>query len=673
MPESSHKIYADAVAAHKKGDLVAAEQGYRALISTNLSEPEPQYLLGAVLAQRGCPADALAPLRTCLNHQPNHAPALNILGSVLSGLGQDDDAIDALNKAATLEPKNAKIRFNLAKACISGKQFELGSEALAALIEIAPDHLEARTAFAACLIELGRPEESIKALTQSISDGHKDARIFEVLIQSLLDTQQYEVALTHAEAARGLWPNSNVLLLAYATTLRLLSRNDEALKAFEALVAAEPNNDYFFNKFSEFLYDTGQWKEAESYGNRALTLAPESAKALTNMGRIYLQRGNFKGAQELYEKAIRIEPDYADVRNNYGNLLLYMDQTGTALEHFDLAIELKPHHQGFRFNRSVTKFTNGDIKGAWREHRTRLNKDGSPVSREWGLPEWDGETLSGKSIVLWGDQGLGDQVIHARCAPAVAAVSNACGLECSNRLTKLFERSFPGVEIFSSKEPLEHILTRGPFDFHCASLDMNCSQYTTPADIRAQPYLKADPELTASLRKKYRAAMGERPLIGISWWSGYSTQAHFKSIPLLQWREIVSVPDATFVSLQYGDGCDELAPMVAETGLTILHDPDVDPAGDMDVFAAQVAAMDLVITISNTTAHFAGALGVPVWNMTPTGPGRLWYWFLEGENSPWYESMRLFRHKYDEGWESVLSSVSDLLTKTAPDLLSVAD
>jgi len=92
--------------------------------------------------------------------------------------------------------------------------------------------------------------------------------------------------------------------------------------------------------------------------------------------------------------------------------------------------------------------------------------------------------------------------------------------------------------------------------------------------------------------------------------------------------------------------------------------------GDLDLFAAQVAAMDLVITISNTTAHFAGALGVPVWNMTPTGPGRIWYWFLEGESSPWYESMRLFRHRHDEGWGDVLGRVSNQLRKTAPNLLS---
>ena len=670
MPGSLSKVYTDAVTAHKSGDLVAAEQGYRTLAAANPSEPDAYYLLGAVLTQRGCQEEALGPLRTCLNHQPNHAPALNVLGSVLSGLGQDEEAINALSKAAALKPNNSKIRFNLAKACIRGEQFELGSQTLAALIEMAPGHLDAINAYAACLAELGRIDDAIKFLVKSVSSGLKDAGVFENLIQRLLDAKKYEDALTYAESARAHWPDNNVLLLAYATTLRLLSRQNDALEAFDELVTAEPENGYFLNKLSGFLYDIGRWKEAESYGRRALELAPESASALNNMGRIRQQQGDLNGSKILYEKAITIDPEYADVHNNYGNLLLYTDQIAKAMEHFDIAIELKPQNQGFRFNRSVTRFTNGEINGAWREHRSRFGKGDLSASREWELPEWDGEAVLGKNVLLWGEQGIGDQIIHARCAPAIAAIADNCGLECSKRLTKLFERSFPEITVFSSKEPQNQILQKGPFDFHCASLDMNCSLYKTPPDIPARPYLKADPDLTAALRKKYRSTFGDRPLIGISWWSGYSTHAHFKSIPLRKWKDILSFPDVAFVSLQYGEGCDELTPMTEETGLTILQDPDVDPMGDLDLFAAQVAAMDLVITISNTTAHFAGALGVPVWNMTPTGPGRIWYWFLEGESSPWYESMRLFRHRHDEGWGDVLGRVSNQLRKTAPNLLS---
>ena len=123
-------------------------------------------------------------------------------------------------------------------------------------------------------------------------------------------------------------------------------------------------------------------------------------------------------------------------------------------------------------------------------------------------------------------------------------------------------------------------------------------------------------------------------------------------------NEIISLFKKTASKGNYVLG-DELNEFETETGLKIFTDKDINPSGDLDNFAAQVASMDLVITISNTTAHMAGALGVPIWNILPTGPGRLWYWFLSGSTSPWYKSMRLFRHAYNEGWKTLAALIAE--------------
>jgi hypothetical protein len=237
-------------------------------------------------------------------------------------------------------------------------------------------------------------------------------------------------------------------------------------------------------------------------------------------------------------------------------------------------------------------------------------------------------------------------------------------LECSKRLVKLFTRSFPNTQIFGVLEPPNSKLSDDNIDFHASTLDVNCSLYKSPKNIDSKPYLRADQELSKKLRGEYQSINGQKPLVGISWWSGGTHASHFKSTTLDQWLSILRIPNITFVNLQYGDRSDEIKNFEEKYKIQLFTDENIDPMGDMDPFAAQVSAMDLVITISNTTAHLSGALGVPVWNMVPTGPGRLWYWFIHGKKCPWYDSMVLFRHGYKDGWMTVIDQVANLLEDT---------
>lgn len=661
MSDDISEIYSDAVAAHQQGDFDAAERGYRAILSTKPSEAEVQYLLGALLWQRRDAENAVPLLQACLRAQPNHVAALSTLGAAFAALGLADQAIQELERAAKLSPEDPKALFNLAKAYLDSERFDLGAETLQRFLKLAPNHAAATQGYATCLVGLDRIGEAISALEEAINVHRDNPDLVESCVQQLLNVGRFDDALKHVDTARQRWPSSDTMLLAQATTFRLLNRHEDALAAFQLLVEQAPDNENYLNSFGGYLYGTGKWKDAESLVVRSLKIKPDSHSALTNMGRIRQQRGDFDGAKICYQKALRLTPTYADAHNNLANLFLYMDDADQALVHFDRAVELKPSSNDMRYNRSLAKMTAGKISSSVHEHRHRFDKENPSVGREWESPLWANEPIDGKNILLWGEQGIGDQVIFARCAPVIASKAKYCALECSPRLTTLFKRSFPGIDIHPASSPPPEELTEKSFDFHCSTLDMDCSLYANPTDISSKPYLKADPELTRSIREKYRASADDAPLIGISWWSGITSQAHFKSTPLKQWQSILCDTPATFVSLQYGEGRNEVEPIKSIPGIDLIDDRDIDPMGDLDVFAAQIAAMDLVITISNTTAHMAGALGVPTWTLTPTGPGRVWYWFMEGQTSPWYESMTLFRHGYNEGWDGVLKDIADRL------------
>ena len=134
-----------------------------------------------------------------------------------------------------------------------------------------------------------------------------------------------------------------------------------------------------------------------------------------------------------------------------------------------------------------------------------------------------------------------------------------------------------------------------------------------------------------------------------------------KSIPLPTWTEILPAPDVAFISLQYGETAADIEGAERALGVRVAIDEGIDPVRDLDGFAAQIAAMDLVISVSNTTVHLAGALGQRAWAMIPSDRGRLWYWFLDRTDSPWYARLRLFRKPVGGRWTGALAEVGAAL------------
>ena len=225
-------------------------------------------------------------------------------------------------------------------------------------------------------------------------------------------------------------------------------------------------------------------------------------------------------------------------------------------------------------------------------------------------------------------------------------------------MSALFKRSFPEVDIIARNlESNVDVLAFAP-DFQLAMAELG--RICRP-DLLSFPkhsgYLRPDREVVEEVRKRYQKLAAGRAIIGISWKSDNPRTGGFKSTSLQHWLPILQTKDTFFVSLQYGEQDEDIRNVNSALDLGIYRDLSIDAKGDLDRFAAQVAAMDLVITTSNTTAHFAGALNTPVWVLIPEGPGSLWYWFLSRADSPWYPSMTLFRQSSPGQWADVLSAV----------------
>jgi hypothetical protein len=293
----------------------------------------------------------------------------------------------------------------------------------------------------------------------------------------------------------------------------------------------------------------------------------------------------------------------------------------------------------------------GGLAEGWKDWLLRHETD---KKSRFIQPWWDGSDPQGKTILVWNEQGLGDEIIFASMLPELQAQDAKIILEANQRLVPLFARSFPDIEVIPRQTPphprtLDAALQvssegMGPF-FRAGMKDFT----------GGKPFLRCDEAKRAALRKKYEG-FGKKRIIGISWRSKAKLVGLYKSSELKEWASLLSMPDTLFVDLQYGDTAEE-----RKSFPQLYHDPEIDQMQDMDAFAAQVAACDAIVTVSNTAAHVAGALGVPTHVMLHAARGVLWYWFKESDRSPWYASARLYRQAQGGNWQDVIERVKAAL------------
>jgi hypothetical protein len=322
--------------------------------------------------------------------------------------------------------------------------------------------------------------------------------------------------------------------------------------------------------------------------------------------------------------------------------------------------------------------------------------------RAYLQPLWTGERLPSGRLLLWGEQGVGDEIMFAGLLPDVILTGSRITLDCDPRLQPLFARSFPEIEVISSPrrapDPTpgpelvygQNSRLRTPSERNEVesknlplaepSAERVGERESRPAYVSAEeagvvahlptgslpglfrttesafaastsPYLKPHPDERDRFRSRY---FDGRHLVGLAWQTRNRKTGRKRSIELSALASLFELPGIRWVSLQYG-GFDDLEQQAARAGAPVLVDRAVDQFADIDLFAAQVSAMDCVLTVDNSTAHLAGALGIPVWLMLPFAAD--WRWQQKRPNSLWYPSMRLFRQPRPGDWQSPIESV----------------
>jgi hypothetical protein len=272
---------------------------------------------------------------------------------------------------------------------------------------------------------------------------------------------------------------------------------------------------------------------------------------------------------------------------------------------------------------------------------------------------WTGEKLDAGRLLLWGEQGIGDEIQFAGLFPEVIRTGNPITLDCDPRLQPLFARSFPEIEVVSGCKPSEAPTHEIAAQLPIGSLPALFRKSEAAFAATVSPYLKAD----QAERKIFCSTYSDgRLLAGLAWHTKNQKTGRKRSIDLNEFSPLFALPGIRWISLQYGD-FDALEMQAEAAGAPLVIDRGVDQIANIDRFASQVAALDLVITIDNSTAHMAGALGLPVWLLLPFAAD--WRWMERRVDTPWYPTMRIFRQPKLGDWQSVLADVECTLKSEA--------
>ena len=439
---------------------------------------------------------------------------------------------------------------------------------------------------------------------------------------------------------------------------------EEAATCYERALLLEPTLAEAHYNLGNVLQANGNLEDAVACYKQALAIEPGKYEALHNLGNAFQSQAKLKDAMACYEQALNIQPDYAKAHFSLGSVFHALGDIEEALGRYRTALALEPDFAEAAFAESLVQLLRGEFADGWRKYEWRWQtKEHTPPMRAYAQPLWKGEKLAAGRLLIWGEQGVGDEVMFAGLIPDAVRTGNPCVIDCDARLRPLFARSFPDVEVVSSRST-GRICGDDPMRRQELAITAHAPSGSLPGLFRASPsafanttspYLRADAAARASFRERYDDG---RRLVGLTWNTNNPKTGRTRSIDLTVFAPLFARSDIRWISLQYGDPS-WLENQGAAARVLLVIDRSVDQFRDIDDFAAQISAIDLVITIDNSTAHLAGALGIPTWVLLPLAAD--WRWLQSREDSPWYPSVRLFRQRRIGDWQSVIEEVQGAL------------
>ena len=601
----------DAIALHEEKKFFSASVKYLKILEEDALHADTNHNFGLLKVELGLKEEALTFLQTAINSNPNILQYWVTFINTLTNVERFDDARSALEQAHLFGHKGKTLNHLRHNLDLAQRKYTS---------------------------DLGEP-----------SDGQLQNLV------NLYTQGQYQEVLNKGSKLLEQFPNSINLYNIIGATNKSLDKLSEAIEAYNKALSIKPDIADVHNNIGNALKSLGRLDEAMEAYKKALSIEPDFVETHNNRGNVLREQGKLEEAIEAYNKALSIKPNYAEAYNNIGYAFKDQGKLEEAVETYNKAISVKPDYAEAHQNLSFVLLNNGRLKEGLDEYEWRW-KTAKRLSsnRKFSQPLWDGkESLKGKTILLWSEQGVGDTINWSSCLSFVAAEAEHLIMECPQKLVPLLTRSFPTVEFKPENRDLDS--QRDDFDFHLpmGSLYRHFFSEVSKAS-KADAFLIPDPARIKFWQKRLNS-IGNGPYIGISWKSSnMSPQRMPNYASISDFAPIFRIPDATFINMQYNDFKDDLTKIQNEVGVKVHNFDDLDQFENLEDVAALCAALDIVVSTHNVLIMIAPRVGTLTkfasWRQSP------WNNILLSPNGP---AIDKFDRNTWEPWETIFRSIAE--------------
>lgn len=475
-----------------------------------------------------------------------------------------------------------------------------------------------------------------------------------------LDEGRFDDAVRSFRKAVTLAPRQSAIHFALATSCMKAGKPGEAIAPMLCARDMAPDNYDYQLGLADAYFLSKQNAHALPEYLRAASMRSDAANAWSNAAALFREAGRPELALDALHRALTADPTHASALCNSALAFHDLGEFGAARDSVNLALQSRPDYPEAVWNRAILDLLHGDFARGWAGHEFRtvqLAKMGAV--RSYPEQRWTGERFDGKRLLLWPEQGLGDQLQFARFIPRVKALGGTVVLVCSAPLLPLFRASCPQAD---------EIVALGE---HFAPVDLQLPIMSVPhvlelgADVAARtvPYIRVQGDIRQRLDDTLPALSNNphRKLrVGLAWAGQPKHQNdRNRSLKLETLRPLLNIPGIEWFSVQKGDGAEAQIDPFNELSAS-QNQPTVTPLGGLfsnfEDTAHALSRLDVVITVDTSVAHLAGAMNVPVWMLIPFVPD--WRWQVNRTDSPWYPSARLFRQQSAGDWASVTDAVA---------------
>ena len=547
-------------------------------------------------------------------------------------INETDIAIKIYKQIIQKDKTHWRSVFNLYLIYINQKRYEEALDLINHLLLIKPNYAPALRDKALVMFYLRKIEEGLALINKSLKINPND------------------------------YLSLNILGLIYGE----LKLEKKALEVFKIAIQIKP--DYFasYNNLGNILQNLGEIDLSLHNFNKAIELNIKFAEGYNNIGNIYNLKSKYHKAIQFYNKALDLEPLNATIIYNIGVTYSYLKEYEKAEKYYDKSLKLNPNSDVLKKNYSILYLAKHEFKKAWKYYDGRLNlnefaiKNSSIHNIRKKL--WQGEKILPKhKILIIKEQGVGDEILHSSMYPDLLKAFPLCYIETEERLLSLFKRSFKTNKKFY---PLSHFSKNideiDSFDKILYSGSLARLFRNKLSDFPNKEHLFAKKDLKDSVLGEIEK-INLHPKIGLTWESKRPIYGNDKSVNLELLLPILKIKNFNFINLQYGDTLTIINNFQNTHKINIKTLSDIDLYNDFEKIAALLANLDLFITVSNTTAHLAGALGIPTWLIKPKNHAVFHYWNQPNDKTPWYPSVKIF--EFNDNWENTINTIKNAFDK----------